>query len=252
MSLIVTFALEQEFAAWRHVRSFERQDVKGWRCYRTSIGTESVVVTITGIGARRTEQLEALALESKATAALVTGLAGGLNPVWQVGDVLAAESVCDESGASSIPSDASLLRISAQCGSKAVPRFVTVPRIIRTAEEKSRLAHLADAVEMESLKVMQEFSRLGIPAAAIRTISDSAFTEIPYDFGSSVSSKGDLQILRLGAQIARKPRNLPAAVRLGKASRRAARHLAEHLDRFAESWAAQNRPSRKPTLAVAG
>jgi hypothetical protein len=105
---------------------------------------------------------------------------------------------------------------------------------------------------MESFKVMAEFLRLGIPAVAIRSISDSAFTEIPYDFGSTVNSKGDIQILRLGAQIARKPQNLAAAVRLGKASRRAARHLAEHLDHFAESWAAQNRASEKPTLAVAG
>jgi adenosylhomocysteine nucleosidase len=252
MSLILTFALEQEFAPWRRLRRFEPREVGGERCYHASIAGRSVFITFTGIGARRIEHLNALAEPSKASAAIVTGLAGGLNLRWQPGDVLVAESVCDESGGQSIASDPSLLRWATRSGAKPVPRFVTVPEIVRTAEEKSRLAPLAEAVEMESLMVMKEFARLGIPAVAIRAISDSAVTDLPFDFGNVVDSEGDIQIARLAAQVARRPQNLPGAIRLGRSSRRAARNLAEHLDRFAENWAVQNWPSGKPTLAVAG
>ena len=252
MSLIITFAIEQEFAPWRRLRRFDPAEVSGERCYRASIGGQSVFITFTGIGARRTKHLTALAEQSRASAAIVTGLAGGLNPIWQSGDVLAAETVCDGSGTHSIASDPSLLRLATQCGAKAVPRFVTVDEIVRTKEEKSRLSQIADAVEMESAHVMKEFARHGIPALAMRAIADTAVTDMPCDFGAAIDAKGNVRMSSVAGELARRPQNLPGAIRFGISSRRAARNLAEHLDHFAELWATQCRQAEKAIPAVAG
>lgn len=141
MSLIVTFAVKQEFTPWRRIRRFETTEVAGVRCYRTSTRGQAVFVALSGVGARRLEAISALAQPSKIQAAIVAGLAGGLNPRWQSGDVLAAEAVCDVSGARWVKSDTSLARIAAQCGAQSVERFVTLDRIARTA--KKNLAWLA-------------------------------------------------------------------------------------------------------------
>lgn len=252
MSLIVTFAIEQEFAPWRRLRRFDATVVCGERCYRAAFSGQQVFITFTGIGAPRIEHLRALVEQSGAGAAIVTGLAGGLNPIWQSGDVLAAEAISEPSRLEAARSDLSLLQMASQCGAKTVPRFVTVDEIVRTREEKARLSQMADAVEMESAHVMKELARNGIPALAMRAIADTAATDLPCDFGAATDAKGEVRMSSVAGELARKPRNLPSAIRFGVLSRRAARNLAEHLVRFAQIWSVQYRQAEKSVSVAAG
>ena len=252
MSVVVVFAVEDEFAPWRRLRRFHRTEVGGACCYRASVGDASVFVTFTGVGARRIEHVSALAGLYKATAGIAAGLAGGLKPQWRPEDVLAAEEICHESRTDCLPADPTLLRVATRCGAKPVQRFVTLERIARTAEEKSRLARLADAAEMESLPVMKQFSRDGVPAVAIRAIADTSEMDMPFDFEATLDAKGQVRILRLLGQLARSPQKAPGLVRFGLTSRRAAVSLTSFLDRFIEQLVGQQSIAAKRPVAVAG
>lgn len=114
------------------------------------------------------------------------------------------------------------------------------------------MAGLADAAEMESLHVMTWLKEQHIPALVLRAIADPAGMDMPCDFEAALDADGQIAPARLLGQLVRRPQNVPALARFGKASRQAAEKLAECLDRIIEEWSAQERAGRAQTLAVAG
>jgi adenosylhomocysteine nucleosidase len=237
--ILVSLAVKAEFAPWRRLRAFRRIQFRGGSFHQAGIGNAEVRVILTGLGAREADDLKELAAQYRPDAGIVAGVAGGLRPGLQAGEILVAESVWSEDQNKSARSDPRLLDGAVQCGATPVGRMLTVAHVVRTAEAKCVLAHAGDAVEMESLAVMQRLSRQMIPAVAIRAIADTARESVPYDFEAALDSSGQIRLWRLAAEVIARPWTLARAVQFGITCRRATISLAGFLDRFVQRLAAQ-------------
>jgi len=252
VKIVVTFALEAEFAAWRRLRSFRRVFVEGNAVYEAQIGEAEVRVVLTGVGARNARRMMSVLLNPPPAVCISAGLAGGLKLGYRRGEILAAGGVRSDSANRIFRSDANLLRLAVGCGARAVEMFYTSERVVLRAQEKSRLGTLADAVEMESFAVLSETSAGGVPGVAIRAIGDPVDLDLPYDFNQVVGKHGRVSIPRVLAQIAKSPHRFPALVQFGRDSLRACASLARFLDRYVEVVASQKSNQEVLSQAVAG
>jgi len=239
MRILVTFAVEAEFAPWRKrhdFRSFEVVDKA--EAYSANISGIEVIVGLTGIGPEAASKRTCDFTWGEVLDVCITsGFAGALRPEYQVADILAArEIVAGEKRGQQlgrkIESTQRLLKIAASCGAKVVDRFYSSPSAIRTAQDKAAIRELADAVEMESFEVLSEAFAWMSEGIALRAVSDTADEDLPLDFDQAVTEEGELSVARLAGQIVRKPSAIPGLIRLGKRSGEAARRLADFLDAF--------------------
>ena len=230
--VVVTFAVRAEFAPWRRLRGFTRVNQAGEPTYMVHWGSAEVYAVITGIGARRAhEQLRKL-LSTPADACIVSGLAGSLKQQHAAGTTLVAKSVKCENAETVIRSDEHLVEIATECGATPVDFFCTAEAVINSPSEKLRLGKTADAVEMESFHVMSEAREFGVPAVAVRSISDPVDRIMPMDFNQVIDKNGEIAWIPALSQVAAEPRRLPQLMRFGFESSRAARKLAHFLDEY--------------------
>ena len=233
MNVLVTFAVRSELAPWLRLRAFKPLRVDGLCCYESTAPEAKVLAVLTGIGASHAARAVRQVLKTRSPDVVVaSGLAGALKRAYGVGDVLAARVVRSESADRQVGSSDSLLCLAVRCGAKAVDSFVSANAIARTAEEKARLGDMADAVDMESLAVMTESRRAGVPAIAVRSVADTAECDLPCDFAKMVDRHGQLRLWQLALEPLRRPRRLPSLIRFAIASHRAARGLTGFLDGY--------------------
>lgn len=232
MRILVTFALNAEFAPWRRQQHFRRLTLATPSLYEARIGGADVRVVLTGVGATHARRAMQLALVEKPDFCIASGLAGGLRMGQRTGEVLAARAVLAPSGAVFVKSDSRLLGAALHCGAREIPAIRSVEMVVLSAVEKARLAVSADAVEMESFAVLSEAQNSGVPAVAIRVIGDTAEQDLPIDFNRVLGREGRVSPSRLLAELARNPLCVPAVARLGRQSQRAATQLALFLDRY--------------------
>ena len=240
MRVLVTFALETEFAPWRALRKFRRAAWGAADAYLAEIGGAEVGVVLTGVGSRQAELAVSKVSWGEPDTmqfCISTGLAGGLRPDYRVGQVLAARTVVAERAVEgfsgrTIESSAALLSFARDSGASVVDRFYSAERAIGTAHEKRHLGETADAVEMESFQVLLRARTDGIPAVAIRSISDSVDEDLPLDMNEVFTESGEVSVPRVLGQVAMRPQSLPALIRLGRKSKQAAESLAEFLDHY--------------------
>ncbi len=240
MKILVTFALETEFAPWRTLRKFRRSTWGAARAYFAEIGAAEVGVVITGVGARQAafEVSKVSWSESDCMQFCISsGLAGALKPDYRIAQVLAARVVAAERAPAGVfggvlECSAALVSFAQECGAIVADRFYSAERAIATADEKRRLGSTADAVEMESFQVLLKARTHGIPAVAIRSISDAVDEDLPLDMNELFTNRGEVSFSRVLGQVALHPQSLPGLIRLGQKSKRAAESLAEFLDRY--------------------
>jgi adenosylhomocysteine nucleosidase len=238
--ILVTLAVGTELAPWHRLRRFRRVRFGSCSFHQTRVGHADVLVILAGVGARHAEVVTALAVQSRPRVAVVAGVAAGLKPELRPGDIVVAESVWNIDESESVRSDPQLFECSLACGAKPIRRLLSLDRIVRTVEGKSRLAHTGDAAEMESLAVMQRLSRQGVPAVAVRAIADGAGQDVPCDFEMTLDHLGQIRFSRLLLQLIRGPSKLAAFARFGLSSRRATICLAYYLDRLVGRLAGQD------------
>lgn len=252
LKILVTFALEPEFAPWRRFRAFEEMKTPGGAIvFVSDISGATICVALTGMGresAARTVYSFMLGELECPDFCISAGLAGSLRPEYKPGQVLVAHSVYAETVPADYPghevrSDSSLLALAEKRGATIVPRFCTADHVVATVKEKTSLSSLAAAVDMESWEVLRESGGWGVKAVAIRAVSDAANESVPFDFSSLLDARGNAIGSRLAWAVARAPHKLPALIRLGFRSRRAASALAAFLDSFVSELAEQ-RPRR--------
>jgi hypothetical protein len=232
--VLVAFALKEEFAPWRRRHRFHPISVSQCHISVTSFGITEVYVALTGAGAPDAYQFDDLMARFTPSLGIVTGVAAGLRPEWQPGDLLAAQSVFGPDGEERIPGDPTLIDLAVQCGAKPASALLTLPRIARTMAEKVRLASLGDAADMESLPLMKRWSARGIPSLALRVILDPVEMPMTCDFEATLDGHGQVRISQILAQLARRPQLLPDFLHLARQSRRVSTILARFLDRFLE------------------
>ncbi len=217
--------------------------------YFAQIGTAEVGVVLTGVGPRaaKRELLKVLATEHDEINCIVSsGLAGALRTELELGQVLTARYVYSENprpelNTQVLQSSAALVSFAADCGATVVNRFLSANHVVATAAEKRLMGANADAVEMESFDVLHQAAEFGVPAMALRAISDLATEDLPLDMGEILTDAGQVSLPRVLERVARHPQSLPSLMRLGQNSKRAAESLAGILDSFVRTVATKSR-----------
>lgn len=247
MRILVTFALENEFAPWRGMRDFRSAKLGDTNVHLTEFSSTQAVVILTGVGARRASLAASEMMRSEYDpfdCCISCGLAGGLRSGYQVGQVLAARSVFSEAdradGSSRlVQCSGALVSFAAENGAAVVEQFYSADHVVSGADEKRRLGESADAVEMESFEILRQAQAVGVPAVAVRAISDTVSEDLPLDMNQVFTEQGQVSIPRVLGQVALKPQSLPALMRLGKNSRIAAQSLAHFVDSYVVALATQ-------------
>ena len=250
MKVVVTFAVDEEFAPWRRLGGFKqvRRGPATW--YEAVLPEMTIRAVVTGMGARPAREAARDALLDAVDVCISSGLAGALRPEYGVGAILAAAIIVKDGEPVAVASDRELVKLAGQCGAQDAVRFLSVDEIVATATEKRRLGDHADAVEMESLAVLAEAAVRGVPAVAIRAISDAVDTDLPYDFSRARDAHGQIRRVAILGQIVRSPGRLPALLRFAGDCNGAARKLALFLDAFTSHLAANSRRNPSEMLAA--
>ena len=250
MRILVTFAVEAEFAPWLALRKFQKRVLqpvpyaKGFEVYEAECGQNELWVLLTGMGPGFLSlpgalPLGMLAAKAGVEVAISSGLAGSLRKEHQIQEVIVPRHIRTLRDASGVSAHPDLLRLSEEHGAKIVDALLTSDRIVGSGEEKSRLGEFADAVDMESYRIMQEFALANLPAATIRAISDESDEDLPMDFAECLTPQGKVKPWPILRQLLRRPSSVVALVRFGGRSRKAAAGLAQFLDSFVKDLTPQ-------------
>jgi len=232
MRILVTFAVEAEFAPWRKLRNLEEINISNVDVFRAGIGSAKVDFVVTGTGVENASRLTNALLGEPYQMCITSGFAGALREVHQVGRILVADAVQELGKSKTLACARNLVHAAENDGASRVKMFLTSDHVIRTVEEKKQLAPFADAVEMESFGVLMAAAAHKRSAVAIRVISDSMRTDMPAIVDTAVDEMGRVKIAGVVRYVARHPLQLPALIRLGRDSKTAAEALAHFLEAF--------------------
>ncbi len=229
MDILVTFAVEAEFAPWRRSRKFRK--VPGeWPRFEAEFGGARVRAVLTGMGGELALETARRVLSERPAICISTGLAGALRSGYYPGEILAARLVSEVGEPVAVASHPELLSSAVDCGARQIERFATSKTIVARATDKCDLGKQAEAVEMESYMILAEAARHGVPAVAVRAVSDTVDFDMPYDFARARDARGQIRLGGILSQVLRHPSHFPALLALARNCRLAARHLGEFLD----------------------
>lgn len=230
-----------EFGPWRRVRTFAKVAHGDFALYEANFDEAQMRVALTGVGDVRATNVTRAALEQwRPDVCIAAGLAGSLRRKHGIGQVCVPRDIMELESGRTVMGDAGLMRQAAKCGAVVIERLLTSSTMVLTAEGKSRLGKMAEAVEMESFAVASEAAAKGIPAIAIRAISDAADEDLPMNFAELLDESGNVSRAKAARALARAPQKLAAVMRLARQSRAAATNLARFLDRYIAALAVQN------------
>ncbi|WP_374148121.1 phosphorylase [Sphingomonas sp. 28-63-12] len=192
------------------------------------IGCKGVIAVAGGGDAGRLEAM----LEAQAAGAIMivsSGIAGALDPMLVVGDV-----VIDFKPLPS-PEGEGLSRTFPHAHFGAI---IGQDHIAVSIAEKAALAASgALAVDMESHIAARVAARHGLPFLAIRTISDTAHETLPPAALVGMNPDGSMALGKVLASLARRPGQLPALIRTGRSAELAFKSLVEIHQKLAPLWA---------------
>lgn len=230
---------------WRRQRKFRAESRGGIEAYRKREGALDLLALVTGAGMANAGRAAARAIaEERWDLVISSGLAGGLRPEYGPGTIVVARKVIRWEDGRALAPSARWVELAVGQGAREVT-MVSSSRVARTVEEKRRLGEAAEAVEMESFAVLDAAAARGVPAAAIRAVSDAVDDELPLDFGLIFDAAGRVRGRAVAGQLVRKPAAIGGLMRLADASRRAARNLAEFLERYTRAAEAHLSPGER-------
>ena len=232
VKVLVTLAVEAEFAPWRRLRNLRQIKIGEITAYQTPIGRAQADIVVTGMGMENARRVSEALLGAPYQFCVAAGFAGALGEKHGIGDILVAESVQELGKPRVLQCSRNLVYAARDDGAKLVKMFLTSNQVISASEEKKRLAPFADAVEMESFGVLAAAQRHKKAVVAIRVISDSMQHDVPAEVSALVDENGQVKIGGVLRYVARHPLQLPALLRLGRDSRTAAEALAHFLEAF--------------------
>jgi adenosylhomocysteine nucleosidase len=232
MRILVTFAVEAEFAPWRKLRDLRNNKVEDISVYQAQIGRASVDFVLTGMGSENARRVANVVMAQSYDICIAAGFAGALKPGHAIGTILAADAVQQIGESKTVQSSPPLVRAAGIDGAFRSKMFLTSESVIRSAQEKAKLAPFADAVDMESFAILSAAGQHKISAVAIRVISDTSNRDMPIFLDAVVDDRGRVKIGGLLRKVVRHPIQLPALIRLGRDSRTASEALAHFLEAY--------------------
>jgi len=235
MNILVTFAVEAEFAPWRRRKQFHAVAVGKFEMLQTQIGRATVDFLVTGMGADNARRGAEAAMALPHDLCIAAGFAGALRENYKIGDVLAARAVQRIGPPEAISCSPILHRAACEHRALDANLFLTSDRVLRTAAEKRHRSAQAAAVDMESFATLSAAQRHHLPALALRVVSDRHEDELPADIETTLDERGRVKIAAVAKYLAAHPLQLPSLIRLGRHSRAAAESLAQFLESFIQS-----------------
>ena len=233
MRILVTFAVEAEFAPWRKLRAFRKVRAEKMHYFTSDMDGSRIDVLLIGVSGKKPWlEVTGEIYDSEIQLCISSGLAGGLRAEHAIGEILVADKVIAPQRDICSFSDTAMLDAAVSVGAKKVSAFYTTDHVVLTSVEKKQLGQLADAVEMESFAVLTEGAMFAEKTVAIRAISDTVDEDLPLDFNRVTDVNGDVSVARILGQIAGAPTSVPALVRFGQRSKAAAESLAKFLERY--------------------
>jgi hopanoid-associated phosphorylase len=159
-----------------------------------------------------------------ATAVLSLGIAGGLAPDVATGELLAASELW-EAGELRAVDAAWAARLRAGCGARG-GMIAASGTLLASAADKAALHGLSGAlaVDMESGAAWRFAQARGLPFAALRAVADGPQDVLPQAAAVGLNPDGSPAPFRVLGALLRRPGDLPALLRLARAS--AAAHAA--------------------------
>jgi adenosylhomocysteine nucleosidase len=215
----IVSAMQEELAAvLALMQGQQKKTIAGRDFWFGQLHGREVIVVLSRIGKVAAATTATILIERFGVQSLVfTGVAGGLHPSAQVGDVVVATEFLHHdmdasplfpkfevplTGVSRFAADAALSRELASAVSRALPQarlhlglMVSGDRFVSTtAESRAIQAVLPDAlaVEMEGAAIAQVCLDYGVAFAAVRTISDRADDAAHGDFLSFIQTTASL------------------------------------------------------------
>ncbi|MEO7547523.1 MAG: 5'-methylthioadenosine/adenosylhomocysteine nucleosidase [Ramlibacter sp.] len=209
MTIAIVSAMHEELSAVLALMPDERKTQAAGRAFwRGHLHGQEVIAVLSRIGkVAAATTATALIERFGVTRIVLTGVAGGLAPGVQVGDIVVADAFLQHDldaspifpryevplyGTSRFATDAALTDILARAAQSALPGVplhrglvVSGDRFVSTTSEALALqAALPDAlaVEMEGAAIAQVCHDYGLPFAAVRTVSDRADDAAHGDF----------------------------------------------------------------------
>ena len=261
MRVLVTFAVEAEFAAWQKLRSFNLLDYQGLKLRKAKIGAAEIMVLITGVGAQAAAHTMDLMLgmadkDQYFDVCISSGLAGALCETLDVGDIIAprellAELQYAERQSERLQVDAELRRSALQHGAKDANCLFTTDQILVKASQKKACASRAQSVDMESFEIVKQATAWGARSVVIRAISDSATEDLPINFNLTLSEKNDVSLPKVMMELLKNPMALPALIRFGKQSQQAGARLAGFLEDYLQQLAGEEAAQQATGVSAA-
>jgi adenosylhomocysteine nucleosidase len=232
MRVLVTFAVDAEFAPWRKLRDLREVEVHDVTLYQAQIGRAQVDFVVSGMGIANAGRVAASVMKPDYQFCISSGFAGALSDKYEVGDILVAEGVQQLGKSTTLKCSRNLVYAARDDGAKQVPLFLTSDHVVSTVEEKARLAPFAGAVEMESFAIASAAQARKLSVVAIRVISDTTERDLPIRIDTMVDERGRVSVGGVVKQVVYHPLQLPALIRLGRESKTAAEALANFLEAF--------------------
>jgi adenosylhomocysteine nucleosidase len=232
--IIVTFAVPAEFATLRRLRHFKRVTGPGPAVYAARVDRTEVFAVTTGIGVR-SMHAELRKRLAESDMCIVSGLAGSLKNRHAAGAILVAKAVKWDKSQTAVSSNESLVNAATECGATAVDFFHTADFVVNSASRKMQLGESADAIEMESFHLIAEAQRYGVPAVAVRAVSDPMGDDLPLDFNPLIDGRGEIDWRPALSQIAAAPLAIPRLARFAFQSWRSAQQLGRFLNIYLNS-----------------
>jgi len=260
LRILVTFAVDAEFAPWRKMRHFRLIDYDGLRLWRTDAGDAEVTALVTGIGTQAAAQAMDLMMrmaddDRHFDVCISSGLAGALQKGLAPGDIIAPQSLIVERppidfGSNELKVDAELRKAAVAAGALCSDCLFTTDRVFVKASEKQDCASRAQSVDMESFEIVRDASAWGARAVVLRAISDTAEEDLPINFNRTLSKKNGISIAKVLLELAQNPLVLPALLRFGRQSRFAAERLAGFLESYVQQLSTSSQLGRSREVAA--
>ncbi|MCS5668909.1 MAG: hypothetical protein NZ876_16150 [Dehalococcoidia bacterium] len=183
--LIVAASMEQELIGLRH-EIHDIEDATGLH--------PPVDFRVIGVGPERSGSTLATILqrkESNVDGVLVLGVAGGVDPDLETGDLLLADRYALQNGAAqgagrAIRPDAGMLQSAQQAAlNLSVPVFdggsLTVDHLVAEPQEREELRtqYQIHSVNMEDYRAAEAAQKSGVPFLSVRVVLDTASQSLP-------------------------------------------------------------------------
>jgi adenosylhomocysteine nucleosidase len=165
------------------------------------------------------------------------GVCGALALDLGAGDLVLPESVLGPSGERLNVTPTRHRQATELAGSARGGTLVTSPELVATVEAKAALfaSSGALAVDMESSVILAHAGAAGCPTLVVRGVSDAASESLPLELIDLMTPAGKLRPMRALALTVTRPRLVPRAMALRRATRRALAAVARVLAALAAS-----------------